>query len=258
MTDASVLGAAFTRSGLASLGSDDADLDIALDSLVRKEIIVLTTDRFSAEIGQYRFVQAMVRQVAYATQSRRDRKQRHLAAASYLESEPDAADLAVVIAQHLLDAIDASSTTDPDSQGLAQRARSLLAAGAARARPLGSHVEAQRHLEMALSRTPGAEELALARLHAAASDAAADAGDFASSTAHARLATELFERWACPRMPTGPQVHTHSRWRPWATTPVPSRSPPHAGNDTNEPLRRPRRPSASLTASPCPLRARPV
>ena len=84
VTDASVLGAAFTRHGLASLGSDDADLDAVLDSLVRKEIVALTTDRFSAEIGQYRFVQAMVRQVAYGTQSRRDRKQRHLAATEYL------------------------------------------------------------------------------------------------------------------------------------------------------------------------------
>jgi class 3 adenylate cyclase/tetratricopeptide (TPR) repeat protein len=198
VTDASVLGAAFTRTGLSRLGSDLADLDTVLDSLVRKEIIALTTDRFSAEIGQYRFVQAMVRQVAYATQSRRDRKQRHLAAADYLGAEPDAADLAVVIAQHLLDAIDASGTTDPDIQELTQRARSLLEAGAARARSLGSHVEAQRHLEMALSRTPEGNESALARLHAAASDAASDAGDFAGSIAHAQVATEYFDALGMP------------------------------------------------------------
>jgi hypothetical protein len=198
VTDASVLGAAFTRTGLASLGSDEADLDTALDSLVRKEIIALTTDRFSAEVGQYRFVQAMVRQVAYNTQSRRDRKQRHLAAAEYLSGEQDAADLAVVIAQHLLDALDSSATTDSDTDDLTQRARALLEAGAARARSLGSHAEAQRHLEMALSRTPATAGLALARLHAAAADAALDAGDYVRSTTHAQAATARYDELGMP------------------------------------------------------------
>ena len=144
---------AFTRGGLASLAPEVPDLDGVLASLVRKEIIALTTDRFSAEVGQYRFVQAMVRQVAYGTQSRRDRKQRHLVAADFLAAEPDAADLAVVIAQHLLDAIDASGANDPDRAGLTDRARDLLEAGAASARVLGSHAEAQRLLETALART---------------------------------------------------------------------------------------------------------
>ena len=54
----------------------------------------------------------MVRQVAYATQSRRDRKARHLAAAEHLAALPDPGDeLAVVIAQHLLDAVDAGAWT---------------------------------------------------------------------------------------------------------------------------------------------------
>ena len=83
VTDASVLGTAFTRGGLAQPRLRTmATSTPSSDSLVRKEIIALTTDRFSAEVGQYRFVQAMVRQVAYGTQSRRDRKQRHLAAAA--------------------------------------------------------------------------------------------------------------------------------------------------------------------------------
>ena len=81
-----------------------------LDSLRRKEIIALQTDRFSAERGQYRFVQSVVRQVAYATQSRRDRTARHLAAAEHLAALPDPSDdLAVVIAHHLLDAVEAAA-----------------------------------------------------------------------------------------------------------------------------------------------------
>ena len=134
VTDASVLGTAFSRDGVAHLDQEGGDLDAVISSLVRKEIIALTTDRFSADVGQYRFVQAMVRQVAYGTQARRDRKQRHLAAAEYLSAEPDAADLAVVIAQHLLDALDASGASDPDRGLLAARARDLLVAGAGRAK----------------------------------------------------------------------------------------------------------------------------
>lgn len=214
VTDASVLGAAFTRGGLASLAADVDDLDSVLDSLLRKEIIALTTDRFSAEAGQYRFVQAMVRQVAYGTQSRRDRKRRHLLAADYLDSEQDAADLAVVIAQHLLDAIDASGARDPDRDELARRARALLEAGAARARALGSHIEAQRHLEKALARTASADPAVLARIHHAAAEAALDAGDYAGAIEHARTATKLFDQLEQPAE-AGRAAATHAMALAW-------------------------------------------
>lgn len=198
VTDASVLGAAFTRGGLASLASDEGDLDAVLDSLLRKEIIALITDRFSAEVGQYRFVQAMVRQVAYGTQSRRDRKRRHLLAADYLRGEQDSADLAVVIAQHVLDAIDASGASDTDLDELTQRARALLELGAARARALGSHIEAQRQLEKALARTASTEPAVLARIHHEAAEAALDAGHYAGAIDHARMATRLFDQLERP------------------------------------------------------------
>ena len=198
VTDASVLGTAFSRDGVEHLDQDGNDLDVVLNSLVRKEIIALTTDRFSAEVGQYRFVQAMVRQVAYGTQSRRDRKQRHLAAADYLGAEPDAADLAVVIAQHLLDALDASGASDPDREHLQARARDLLVAGAQRAHSLGSHSEAERLLTTALARTDHGDELAVARLHAVAARAARDAGHYTSALQHAREATKRFDAMGMP------------------------------------------------------------
>jgi tetratricopeptide (TPR) repeat protein len=193
VTDASVMGMAFTRDGLARLCPDLEDLDEVLASLVRKEIFSLSTDRFSAEVGQYRFVQSMVRQIAYGTQSRRDRKQRHLAAADYLAAEPDAADLAVVIAQHVLDALDASGADDPDRPRLTERARELLEAGAARARTLGSHTEAQHHLETALARTEPPDRAVVARINYEAALAASDAGDYAGAIDHARTATALFD-----------------------------------------------------------------
>src|SRR5690606_22143070 len=78
VTDASVLGLSFTREAIQLLSGHRADLDGVLPTLARKEGIATDSDRFSAERGHYRFVQAVVRQVAYATLSRGDRKARHL------------------------------------------------------------------------------------------------------------------------------------------------------------------------------------
>ena len=220
VTDASVLGAAFTRTGLASLGTDDAELDAVLDSLVRKEIIALTTDRFSAEVGQYRFVQAMVRQVAYGTQSRRDRKQRHLAAADYLASEPDAADLAVVIAQHLLDAIDSSGATDPDRDGT----------DAAGPHAPGGRCGARTDTRVAPRGAatpgdgPGPDEAhrpaALARSTTTRPQAALDAGDYTALPITRSTATDLFDQLGRPT-DAGRAAATHAlAVDRWATTPA--------------------------------------
>ena len=88
VADAAVLGLTFTRDGLLALGSTPQTLDVVLAGLRRREILTVQTDRFTAERGQYRFVQSVVRQVAYATLSRRDRKTRHLAAADHLAASP--------------------------------------------------------------------------------------------------------------------------------------------------------------------------
>ena len=54
--------------------------------LVRREILVQQVDQRSPERGQYSFVQALVREVAYSTLAKRDRRDRHLAAARHFES----------------------------------------------------------------------------------------------------------------------------------------------------------------------------
>jgi len=192
VADAAVLGLTFTRDGLLALGSTPQTLDAVLDGLRRREIVTVQTDRFSAERGQYRFVQSVVRQVAYATLSRRDRKTRHLAAADHLATEPDAADdLAVVIAQHLLDAIEASSDTDPDAAELTSRAIYHLERAATRAAAIGAPAEAQRLLELALTHTH--ESADQARLHLAAARAANTAGDAPAARDHASAATAGFD-----------------------------------------------------------------
>ena len=154
VADASVLGAVFTRDGAAALAGPDLDVDAVLESLRRKEILGLQTDRLAADRGQLRFVQAVVRQVAYATQSKRDRKQRHLAAAAHLQAVTDpGGDLAVVVAQHLLDALEASTSGDPDYADIRRRACAELDRAATRAKRLGALAEEYRLLATAVPLT---------------------------------------------------------------------------------------------------------
>ncbi len=193
VTGASVLGASFTVDGLVALGADPQQVQSLLDSLRRKEIVTLQTDRFSAERGQYRFVQSVVRQVAYTTQSRRDRTTRHLAAAEHLAALPDPGDdFAVVIARHLLDAVEWAPDHGPDSGVLAARACTYLERAAARARRVGAPGEAQRLLEMALDSIQGDADRA--RLHLSASEVADDAGHASEAQAHGEAALDLFDR----------------------------------------------------------------
>jgi tetratricopeptide (TPR) repeat protein len=124
--------------------------------------------------------------------SRRDRKTRHLAAADHLATEPDPADdLAVVIAQHLLDAIEAASDTDPDIPDLSTRALHHLERAATRAAAIGAPAEAQRLLEVALTHSRDAADRA--HLHLSAAQAANTAGNYPAARDHAAEAITLFD-----------------------------------------------------------------
>jgi tetratricopeptide (TPR) repeat protein len=151
--DASVLGEYFARADIGVLAHDVGDLDEVLVRLQRKELIATDVDRFSAERGQFRFVQSVVRQVAYSTLSRRDRKARHLAVAAHLEVQAERqAELGLVAAQHLVDAIDASAPDDSDVPELNRRAGSLLVRSGDRATRLGGHADALRAYRQAAER----------------------------------------------------------------------------------------------------------
>jgi tetratricopeptide (TPR) repeat protein len=152
VADASVLGASFTREGIEVLCHDVPHLPDVLESLCRKEVVAADSDRFSSERGQYRFMQTVVRQVAYTTLSRRDRKSRHLLVAEHLSAQLERLDdLAVVIAQHLVDAMAASAPADPDVPDLRGRATRLLDQAASRACSLGSYTDGLRLLRTALA-----------------------------------------------------------------------------------------------------------
>jgi class 3 adenylate cyclase/tetratricopeptide (TPR) repeat protein len=139
--DAAVLGQSFTLAGLGAVSGLEADgLDASIRSLVRRELLVHDVDPRSPERGQYAFVQSLVREVAYGTLSRPDRRNRHLAAARFFEGLGED-ELAGALASHYLAAYRASSD-DPEGQALAAQARLALRGAAERATELGSHDQA--------------------------------------------------------------------------------------------------------------------
>jgi class 3 adenylate cyclase len=192
--DASVLGLSFRQPGLMALSDVSSyDLDAALATLERKSVIQTQDDPRSPERGQYRFLQALVREVAYSTLARKDRRGRHLAAADHLESEGEdtAEALAGIIAQHLLDALEASSAHDPERPATAARARGSLLAAAERAEALGSPSEALSSVLSALSLEP--EPLELAKLQEAGARLAGKAGDHAQGEQLGALAYSAYK-----------------------------------------------------------------
>ena len=85
VADAAVLGSTFPAEALIAVsGRDEPAVRAALAELVRREVFGVFADRLSAERGSYGFAQNMLRQVAYDTLSRRDRKARRLAVAAHL------------------------------------------------------------------------------------------------------------------------------------------------------------------------------
>ena len=163
--DASVLGQRFTTAALAAVsGLDAEDAERRLRALVRREILVLESDPRSPERGQHGFVQAVVREVAYSTLARRDRRTRHLAAARYFESLGDE-ELAGALAQQYLAAWRALPD-GPEGDAAAAQARISLRAAADRAVALGSFEQAITHLEDALAVAGGlaAEAVLLQRI----------------------------------------------------------------------------------------------
>jgi class 3 adenylate cyclase/tetratricopeptide (TPR) repeat protein len=184
VSDAAVLGQSFTLAGLSAVsGIAEAELEPGLRALVRRELLTLETDSRSPERGQYAFVQALIREVAYNTLAKRDRKTRHLAAARFFESlETD--EIAGGLAGHYL-AAHANATEGPEADALAAQARIALRAAAERAATLGSHEQATRFVDQALTvTTDQAEEAELLE----------QAGESASAAAHHEAAERYLGR----------------------------------------------------------------
>jgi tetratricopeptide (TPR) repeat protein len=150
LQDGAVFGKTFTRQALAAISRvEEAQLELLLAGLVRKEVLSIQADPRSPEHGQYGFLQDLVRRVAYETLSKRERKSRHLAAASQLErafaSEQEVVE---VLASHYLAAYHASPD-DSDAAEIKQRAADLLARAGERAASLAASEEAEHYFGQA-------------------------------------------------------------------------------------------------------------
>ncbi|MEK6720682.1 MAG: adenylate/guanylate cyclase domain-containing protein [Chloroflexota bacterium] len=155
--DASVLGHSFSPAGLAAIaGGSGDDLEARLRGLVRREMFELEMDPRSPERGQYRFVQSLIREVAYGTLARRDRRARHLAAARHFESLGDE-ELAGALATHYL-AAHGASEAGAEADAVAIQARLALTAAAERSASLGAHEQSLQQLEQALAVTRDATD----------------------------------------------------------------------------------------------------
>ncbi|MBA2439299.1 MAG: AAA family ATPase, partial [Thermoleophilaceae bacterium] len=185
---ASVIGKTFDAAALTAVSSVDTDeVAVRLASLARRELLSREIDPRSPEQGQYGFVQGLIREVAYGTLARRDRRTLHVAAARYFETLDDEG-ITGVLAEHYLAAYRAQPD-GPEGEAVAAQARIALRAAAERARSLGSFVQAVRYLEQALDVTTDPdEEFALRTL---AGDAATYAGLSDEPTVHLQRALEL-------------------------------------------------------------------
>ncbi len=185
---ASVLGKTFTVEALAAVsGRPGEEIAERLRSLVRRELLTVEADPRSPERGQYGFVQALIREVAYGTLARRDRRRLHVGAARHFETLDDEG-IAGALAEHYLAAYRAQPE-GPEGEAVAAQARVALRAAAERARSLGANVQATRFVEQALSVTSDPEERL--QLEIAAGRAAMMAGMPDETIQHTQRAMEL-------------------------------------------------------------------
>jgi class 3 adenylate cyclase/tetratricopeptide (TPR) repeat protein len=200
LCDAAVLGQSFTLAALAAVsGLPEPELEPHLRSISRHELLALETDPRSPERGQYAFVQALIREVAYNTLARRRRTARHLAAARFFESL-GSDEAAGALAGHYLAAY-RNAPEGAEADAVAAQARIALRAAAERATALGSYDQALTFLDQALTVTTDPSEGA--KLLEQAGDAASAGGRHEAAEAHLRQAIstwrELGDRPAIAR-----------------------------------------------------------
>ena len=190
---AAVLGKTFTKAALAAVANGvEVELDRLLESVVRKEILSLQADPRSPERGQYGFLQDLLRQIAYETLPRKERKTRHLAAAESLEQEWLAGDQEVVeiIASHYLSALDLDLKA-ADAGDIRAKARTTLTRAGERAASLAASESAQRYFEKALELAD--DPVTQAALHEQAGRMAMLRGRAAEARPHLEQASALYD-----------------------------------------------------------------
>jgi hypothetical protein len=246
VADAAVLGTTFPSGALIAIsGQDESAVRAALDELVRRQVLTVSADPLSPEKGNYGFAQNMLRQVAYGTLSRRDRKARHLAVAAHLRAAfpGDGEEVADVIAGHYLDAL-AAVPGDPDADQIRGQAVGALIRAAERAARTGAPALAATSFAAAAELAsdapvlpdgePAAGDGGTAagkpadpgRLWERAATAAIDGGDLIAAVGHAGRARDCYLRHSQARQRPGPSPSPAMPCGCRAAVPKPASSSP--------------------------------
>jgi class 3 adenylate cyclase/predicted ATPase len=192
LRDAAVLGLSFTEAGLVSVSDlPVSEVRAGVAGLVERQFVAQAADTMSPERGQYVFMQALVRRVAYGTLARRERKQRHLRAAEHLRLAwgIEAAEVADVRAAHLLDAVKAEPEAT-DAGAITSQARETLILAAERASGLTAAGRASELFAQAADLAPQGSEQA--QLLDRAMQAAIRDGDTARASEYGERAIEIW------------------------------------------------------------------
>ena len=187
VADASVLGTSFPKEALVAVSSKGEDaVTAALSELVRRDVLHVLADPLSPERGSYRFGQEMLRQVAYETLSKKDRKSRHLAVATHLRATfaNGGEEIADAIARHYLDAL-AAGPSDLDAEEITAEALRFLVRAAERAERSGAPARAAESYVQAAAIAPVNQAPALFEK---ASRASSNYGDLEAAISHADTA----------------------------------------------------------------------
>ena len=174
-----------------------------LAELTRRDVLQISADVLSPQIGSYSFTHGLLAQVAYQTLSHRDLKERHLRVAAHLagstRNEGDA--LAEVIARHHLDALEARPN-DADVDALRDAARSGWSGPpSAPGRPAPRHRPRDFSPLRPSCRVTGEHDaLQSADLWMQSAEAANDGGDNPGALKGTERAAELRERQGRPRL----------------------------------------------------------
>lgn len=165
---AAVLGVSFTVDSLGALtGIPSEHIEPRLRALTKREVLRFDAHPRSPERGQYAFVQSLIREVAYNTLAKPERRARHLAAARYFESL-GGDELAGALAMHYHAAYE-NSPPGPEADAVAAQARLALRGAGDRAAALGSHEQAGAYYMQAMGVTSDPGEQADLLLKAGAS-----------------------------------------------------------------------------------------
>ena len=170
----------------------------------------MSADRLSPERGSYGFAQDMLRQVAYDTLSRRDRKARHLTVAAHLRAAfaGDGEEVAEVIARHYLDALDAVPG-DADAGQIRGQAIAALTRAADRAVRTGAPARAAASYAAAArltqAGTADGQQAAAAGLWGHAAESALTSSGWAAAAEQAAMRGMRTGRAVIPARPPAPR-----------------------------------------------------